>query len=76
MFMIVFNRNSEGLNLEEIKGFKVPPKMLEKMKNHMRSKQCLKYYLTRNFCNSQFQSAEQLNSQSTVSRTVLKAETC
>ncbi|XP_068679323.1 deoxynucleotidyltransferase terminal-interacting protein 1-like [Montipora foliosa] len=29
-------RNVEGLNLEEIKGFKVPPQMLEKMKNHMR----------------------------------------
>ncbi|KAJ7387920.1 Deoxynucleotidyltransferase terminal-interacting protein 1 [Desmophyllum pertusum] len=29
-------RNNEGLNLEEIKGFKVPLKMLEKMKNHMR----------------------------------------
>ena len=49
MFMIVFNRNSEGLNLEEIKGFKVPPKMLEKMKNHMRSKQCLKTLLNSEF---------------------------
>ncbi|XP_067032942.1 deoxynucleotidyltransferase terminal-interacting protein 1-like isoform X2 [Acropora muricata] len=29
-------RNVEGLNLDEIKGFKVPPQMLEKMKNHMR----------------------------------------
>ncbi|XP_078363318.1 deoxynucleotidyltransferase terminal-interacting protein 1-like isoform X2 [Oculina patagonica] len=29
-------RNNEGLNLQEIKGFKVPPRMLEKMKNHMR----------------------------------------
>ncbi|XP_020627517.1 deoxynucleotidyltransferase terminal-interacting protein 1-like [Orbicella faveolata] len=29
-------RNNEGFNLEEIKGFKVPPRMLEKMKNHMR----------------------------------------
>ncbi|XP_066018505.1 deoxynucleotidyltransferase terminal-interacting protein 1 isoform X2 [Pocillopora verrucosa] len=29
-------RNNEGLNLEEIKGFKVPSKMLEKMKSHMR----------------------------------------
>ncbi|XP_074636394.1 deoxynucleotidyltransferase terminal-interacting protein 1-like isoform X2 [Acropora palmata] len=30
-------RNVEGLNLDEIKGFKVPPQMLEKMKNHMRN---------------------------------------
>lgn len=29
-------RNNEGLNLEEIKGFKVPSKMVEKMKSHMR----------------------------------------
>lgn len=29
-------RNNEGFNLEDIKGFKVPPRMLEKMKNHMR----------------------------------------
>ncbi|KAM7435575.1 Deoxynucleotidyltransferase terminal-interacting protein 1 [Porites harrisoni] len=29
-------RNVVGLNLEEIKGFKVPPKMLEKIRNHMR----------------------------------------
>ena len=36
--LILFNRNVVGLNLEEIKGFKVPPKMLEKIRNHMRSK--------------------------------------
>jgi len=35
---MVLNRNNEGFNMEEIKGFKVPPRMLEKMKNHMRSK--------------------------------------
>ena len=37
-YPFLVDRNNEGLNLEEIKGFKVPPKILEKMKNHMRSK--------------------------------------